>query len=39
MSEKNKKMAKAADAPAPGEAIAVQIIKELERVHIRVPRY
>lgn len=34
-----KKMTKAPDAPKPGEAIADGIIKELDRVHIRTPRY
>lgn len=33
------KMTKAADAPALVMAVAVQIINELNRVHIRTPRY
>jgi len=39
MSEKEKKMTKAADAPKPGEAIATRIIAELDRVHVRTPKF
>lgn len=39
MSEKEKKMTKAAEAPKPGEAIADRLIAELDRVHVRTARY
>jgi hypothetical protein len=39
MSEKDKKMTKAAEAPKPGEAIADRIIAELDRVHVRTPKF
>ncbi len=39
MSAKDKKMTKAAEAPKPGEAIADRIIAELDRVHVRVPKF
>jgi len=39
MSEKEKKMTKAADASKPGEATADRIIAELDRVHVRTARY
>lgn len=39
MSEKEKKMTKAADAPKPGEVVASKIIAELDRVHVRIPKF
>jgi hypothetical protein len=39
MSEKEKKMTKAADAPKPGEAVAVKILQDLDRVHQRIPKF
>jgi len=39
MSEKEKKMTKSADAPKPGETVADQIINELDRVHMRIPKF
>jgi len=39
MSEKAKKMKKADDAPAPVEAIAVRIMNELDRVHVRTSKF
>ncbi len=39
MSEKKEKKTKAADAPAPVEAIAASIIDQLDRVHVRKPRF
>jgi hypothetical protein len=39
MSEKEKKMTKAADAPKPGETVAFKIIKDLERAHQRIPKF
>ncbi len=38
--EKEKKMTKSTTlASKPGEAVADQIIRELDRVHVRTPRY
>lgn len=39
MSEKEKKMTKAAVVSKPGEVVADQIIGELDRVHMRVPKF
>jgi hypothetical protein len=40
MSEKKEKAAKAAaPAPAVSEGVAPKIIAELERVHMRIPKY
>lgn len=39
MSEKEKKMTKSAEVSKPGETVADQIIGELDRVHMRVPKY
>ncbi len=40
MSAKEKKMTKAADASSkPEEQIANRLIKELDRVHVRTPRF
>ena len=37
--EKEKKMTKAAEVSKPNEAVADQIIRELDRVHLRIPRF
>jgi hypothetical protein len=40
MSEKKEKGAKAASAaPAANEGVAPKILAELERVHMRIPKY
>ena len=40
MSEKEKKVTKAAEAPSkPSEAVADRLIAELDRVHVRTARY
>lgn len=39
MSEKEKKMTKSAEVSKPGETVADQIIGELDRVHMRVPKF
>lgn len=39
MSEKEKKMTKADNAPKPGEAVADKVIAELDRVHVRTPKF
>jgi hypothetical protein len=39
MSEKDKKATKAAEPAAPQTPVADQIIHELERVHMRIPKY
>lgn len=39
MSEKEKKMTKSTEVSKPGETVADQIIGDLDRVHMRVPKY
>jgi hypothetical protein len=37
--EKEKKMTKSTEVSKPGEAVADQLMRELDRVHVRIPRY
>lgn len=37
--ESEKKTTKAADAPKPGEVVADQILRELDRVHVRIAKF
>jgi len=39
MSEKKEKAKAAAPAPAVSDGVAPKIIAELERVHMRIPKY
>lgn len=39
MSEKEKKMTKSSEVSKPGEIVADQIIHELDRVHMRIPKF